>query len=137
VERKQPLFNGYYELLTVYFQPDMTETQKRKFDATRHLYRHESMICWEHHLGFSPWWWIPGLRSFEGQAVVAARFAFFWRNVELENSYKDTQTLCIDTDRSGGSQRRVVELFEEELQAAGALGRKSSHFNFLSGPWRN
>ena len=137
LKRQQPLFNGYYDIFTVYFWPDMTEQQKRRFEATCHLYRDESMTAWEHHLGFSPWWWIRGLRSFQGQTAVAARFAFFWRNVQLENSHKYTRTRCVDNAQSHGSERRVVELFDEELQAAGVIGRDSSHFNFLSGQWRN
>ena len=138
-KRQDPLFSGLYEIRTIYFRPNMTEQQRRVFEKTRHLYRSPHMVVYRQydHLGFTPWWWLPGLRTFQGTTAVSARFAFYWRNAELEKTLKDTETRRGGTDLIDGPPRRVVEIFEEELQAAGVLGSMSLHCEFSSGSWRN
>ena len=137
--RRQPRpFGGHYEISTVYFQPDMTRDQKWQLEATKHMYRQNPVPRSVDHLGHSPWWWLQRLRTFEGKVTVVARFAFFWRSLELEKHYKETETRLDPWDSFGEADRSshlVVELFERDLQAAGKIAATSFHCNFISGPW--
>ena len=69
--------------------------------------------------------------------TVAARFAFFWKSKEIEETHQATRTRLLFAAGPDEPERRVVDVFNEELQAAGAVGTTSLHCNFNSGPWRN
>lgn len=135
----RPLFHGLHEILTVYFEPGMTGNQRLQFKASNHLYKDESIMYsrQEPHLGLSPWWWMNGLRSSKGQTTVAARFVFYWRNAELEARRKHVPTRFIETAGFDEKQQRIADILGKGFSSARVVGKKSSHFNFQSGPWRN
>ena len=130
---EQPLFNGYFEIRTVYFRPEMTARQKSNFESTRRELTQQVERS-EDRLDASPWWWVDGLQQFKEKIAIAARFAFFWRTVELENNYNPIGTRWDAPlkDRDAG-----VDSFQEDLDAAGAVGSTSVHCTFFGGPWTN
>ena len=135
--RYQPLFTGYYEIRTIYFQSTMTVEQKKSLGSSMHLRKFANVVNITQdprHIGVSPWCWLPGLRTFEGKTTVAATILFKWKTPELERIYQENE-------RRPGNQsqpsRRIVDVFEEELQAMGKVGAVSQHCIFCSGPWYN
>ena len=136
-KRYQPLFLGYHEIRTIYFKSPMSEEQRTRFAATKHMYKFDdvpNITADPNHIGDSPWCWLPGLRTFEGRLAVAAQFLFHWKSKELEREYQENETRPILNEKN---HRRIVDLFEEEVRAAGVIGVVSMHCYFSWGPWRN
>lgn len=127
-KNKRPLFNGHCEIRTVYFGAS-TQEQRQKFERDIEQCKAESQneSTWT---GYSSFWWVSGLCQFKGNTAIAAQFVFYGNAEKTIATHQETRKQTLRLHETDG-------LFEEHIRAAGALGMKSSHFNFRSGPWRN
>lgn len=63
---------------------------------------------------------------------MAARFIFDWKTSKIERNYQENMT---KQEYHGGPSRKVVDIFSDELRAAGVLGTESLHCTFIGGVW--
>ena len=129
---RPPLPWGYQEIRTVYFKPTMDENQKRRLEKAEypvHCYSPDGIGTVGHR---STWGWLHGLREFHGRSAVAARYILDWKTLKLEREYTQTKQVY-----NGGPMRKVSEIFDDELRAAGIIGFESVHCTFDTGNWLN
>ena len=130
---QRPLFEGYREVRTIYFDSAMTAKQRATFEKTEHLMRPPQNYR-PNTLGRSEWCWLYGIREYNGRQAVAARFVFDWRRKKVELDY---QADMMKQAYNGAPFRKVVDIFADELRAAGMIGFESLHCIFIGGVWCN
>ena len=111
----------------------MSAKQCATFEKTEHLMRPPQNYR-PNTLGRSEWCWLYGIREFNGRQTVAARFVFDWKRKKVELDYQADMEM---QQYNGAPYRKVVDIFADELRAAGMIGFESLHCVFEGGVWCN
>ena len=124
-----PLFFGYREVRTIFFDSRMTTIQRDLINRSNNL-RRMSIYHGALTIGHVQWTWLRGLRDYKGMRAVAACYIFNWRSEELKRKHLETEE---NEEWIGGPYRYAVDIFDDELMLAGVLGYESLHCDFIAG----